>query len=308
MPEPMLAVARARRLLRRFPGAVRRLDRDRPRARCSRSSAPTAPARARSSSPSPASSRSPREAMRFRGEPIGGLPRRRTRRRAASRWCRRAGGSFPSLSVEENLLIGGQLGRPGPWTLNGLRAVPGPGGAPQRAGDRAFRRPAADVRHRPGADVEPATSSSSTRSASASRRWSSRTSTPRFPAIVAAGTGAIIVEQDITRALSVATRVVCLQEGRVSLAGPAGGPRRARRSPPPISGREPWIGNGIVQGVLVGGLYALFAAGLSLDLRRHAARQHRPWRPDRARRLHRARRRAAHRAQPAARRSSSSCR
>ena len=24
---------------------------------------------------------------------------------------------FPSLTVEENLLIGGQLGRPGPWTL-----------------------------------------------------------------------------------------------------------------------------------------------------------------------------------------------
>jgi branched-chain amino acid transport system ATP-binding protein len=40
-----------------------------------------------------------------------------------------------------------------------------------------------------------------------------------LPEIVAGGSGAIIVEQDITRALSVATHVVCLQEGRVSLAG-----------------------------------------------------------------------------------------
>ena len=30
---------------------------------------------------------------------------------------------FPSLSVEENLLIGGQLGRPGPWTLARIYAL-----------------------------------------------------------------------------------------------------------------------------------------------------------------------------------------
>ncbi len=76
-------------------------------------------------------------------------------RRAASRWCRRAGGLFPSLSVEENLLIGGQLGRPGPWTLQRIfELVSGAGGAPPLSQHGAVRRPAADGRDRPGADVE----------------------------------------------------------------------------------------------------------------------------------------------------------
>src|ERR1700682_897837 len=30
---------------------------------------------------------------------------------------------FPSLTVEENLVIGGQLGRPGPWTLDRVYAL-----------------------------------------------------------------------------------------------------------------------------------------------------------------------------------------
>ena len=40
-----------------------------------------------------------------------------------------------------------------------------------------------------------------------------------LPNVIAGGTGAIIVEQDITRALAVAARVICLQEGRISLEG-----------------------------------------------------------------------------------------
>ena len=40
-----------------------------------------------------------------------------------------------------------------------------------------------------------------------------------LPDVIAAGSGAIIVEQDITRALAIADRVICLQEGRVSLQG-----------------------------------------------------------------------------------------
>ena len=38
-------------------------------------------------------------------------------RRAASRWCRKAGGCFPRSRSRRILLIGGQLGRPGPWNL-----------------------------------------------------------------------------------------------------------------------------------------------------------------------------------------------
>ena len=40
-----------------------------------------------------------------------------------------------------------------------------------------------------------------------------------LPGIVGEGLSALIVEQDISKALSVSSRVYCLQEGRVSLEG-----------------------------------------------------------------------------------------
>jgi len=40
-----------------------------------------------------------------------------------------------------------------------------------------------------------------------------------LPGIIGEGMSAVIVEQDITKALSVSDRVYCLQEGRVSLEG-----------------------------------------------------------------------------------------
>ncbi len=40
-----------------------------------------------------------------------------------------------------------------------------------------------------------------------------------LPGIIGEGMSAVIVEQDITKALSVSARVYCLQEGRVSLEG-----------------------------------------------------------------------------------------
>jgi len=40
-----------------------------------------------------------------------------------------------------------------------------------------------------------------------------------LPGIIGEGMSALIVEQDITKALSVSSRVYCLQEGRVSLEG-----------------------------------------------------------------------------------------
>ena len=40
-----------------------------------------------------------------------------------------------------------------------------------------------------------------------------------LPSIVGDGMTAMIVEQDISKALSVSSRVYCLQEGRVSLTG-----------------------------------------------------------------------------------------
>ena len=39
------------------------------------------------------------------------------------------------------------------------------------------------------------------------------------PLIRARGTSMLVIEQDIAQAMAVATRVICLQEGRVSLSG-----------------------------------------------------------------------------------------
>ena len=98
-----------------------------------------------------------------------------------------------------------------------------------------------------------------------------------LPQILATGLTVLLVEQDVSQALRVASHIHCLLEGRTTLEGrPAdvtadqveaayfGLAGAARR--PPGEGSEPlmaWV-NAIIQGVLTGGLYALFACGLSL--------------------------------------------
>jgi len=160
----------------------------------------------------------PREAIRFRGEAIGGLPANAILARGIA-LVPEGRRLFPSLSVEENLRIGGQLGRPGPWSLDRIYAL-----FPILAERR--RQPATSL------------SGGQQQMCAIGRALMSNPDFVLFdeislglaplvikdiyaalPGIVAAGSGAIIVEQDITRALSVATRVVCLQEGRVSLEG-----------------------------------------------------------------------------------------
>ena len=86
-----------------------------------------------------------------------------------------------------------------------------------------------------------------------------------MPRIKQNGTSIVLIEQDIAQAMKVADRVYCFQEGRVSLSG-----RPAEFTPRTGSSRLfwtlrmfDWLGT-IIQGVLLGGLYALFAAGLSL--------------------------------------------
>jgi branched-chain amino acid transport system ATP-binding protein len=51
-----------------------------------------------------------------------------------------------------------------------------------------------------------------------------------LPGIISEGMSAMIVEQDITKALSVSNRLYCLQEGRVSLEGASGAVSRAEIS------------------------------------------------------------------------------
>src|SRR3974377_1562476 len=56
------------------------------------------------------------EAIRFDGVAIGGGPAYRTVARGIA-LVPEGRGLFPFPSVEENLVIGGQLARPGPWSL-----------------------------------------------------------------------------------------------------------------------------------------------------------------------------------------------
>ena len=108
----------------------------------------------------------------------------------------------------------------GPWTLDRVYAL-FPILKERRVGGHAdpVRRPAADGGDRPRLDVQSRASSCATRSASASRRSSSRDIYAALPQIKAEGTSVVLVEQDIVQAMKVADRVYCFQEGRLSLTG-----------------------------------------------------------------------------------------
>ena len=90
-----------------------------------------------------------------------------------------------------------------------------------------------------------------------------------LPELLGAGMTVLLVEQDVSQAVRAASRIQCLLEGRTTLEG-----RPDQFTPEEIEaayfglsktgiGVVSWI-NAIVQGILVGGLFALFACGLSL--------------------------------------------
>jgi len=164
--------------------------------------------------------RSRRDAVLFEGTPIGDQPAHAVVARGIA-LVPEGRRLFPSLSVEENLIIGGQLGRGGPWSLARIyelfpvlaerRHLPSTalsGGQQQMVaiGRALMSNPKLLLCDEISLGLAPIVI---------------REVYARLPAIVAEGCSLIIVEQDIVQALKAAARVYCLQEGRVALTGAA---------------------------------------------------------------------------------------
>ena len=165
--------------------------------------------------------RSGRDRILFDGEPIGDQPAHAVVRRGIA-LVPEGRRLFASLSVEENLLIGGQAGRPGPWNLARIydlfpvlgerRRLPSTslsGGQQQMVaiGRALMSNPKLLLCDEISLGLAPIVV---------------REVYARLPAIVAEGSSLVIVEQDIVQALKAANHVYCLQEGRVALTGSAG--------------------------------------------------------------------------------------
>lgn len=157
-------------------------------------------------------------AVLYRGEPIGALRPDQVAQRGIA-LVPEGRLLFPSLSVEENLIIGGQAGRRGPWSLSRIyglfpvlaerRRQPSTslsGGQQQMVaiGRALMANPDLILMDEISLGLAPVVI---------------KAIYEALPGIVGEGMAAIIVEQDMAKAMSVARRLYCLQEGRVSLEG-----------------------------------------------------------------------------------------
>ncbi|UIJ83201.1 ABC transporter ATP-binding protein [Rhizobium leguminosarum] len=126
---------------------------------------------------------------------------------------------FPSLSVEENLLLGGKVGRPGDWNLNMVydlfpilqekRRAPSTslsGGQQQMVaiGRGLMSNPDVLLLDEVSLGLAPVVI---------------KDIYQLLPRITDNGLSVILVEQDVNRALGAADRFICMLEGRVSLEG-----------------------------------------------------------------------------------------
>ena len=161
---------------------------------------------------------SPPEAVRFDGRPIGGRPTHDIIGLGIA-LVPEGRRIFPSLSVEENLLIGAHRGRPGGWSLARVyelfpvlrerRAMSGialSGGQQQMLaiGRGLMANPRLLLLDEVSLGLAPAVVHGIYRA---------------LRAIVGDGTTALFVEQDVGRALGACDRLYCFQEGRISLEG-----------------------------------------------------------------------------------------
>jgi branched-chain amino acid transport system ATP-binding protein len=160
------------------------------------------------------------DAILFEGAPIGHLPAHAVAARGIA-LVPEGRGLFPSLTVEENLLVGGQLRRAGPWNLERVYAL-----FPALAERRDLPAPALSGGQQQMAAIGRALMSNPRLLLCDEISLGLAPIVVReiyaaLPAILAEGNALVIVEQDIVQALKAAAHVICLQEGRVALAGPA---------------------------------------------------------------------------------------
>ncbi|ARQ00205.1 ABC transporter ATP-binding protein [Pseudorhodoplanes sinuspersici] len=161
------------------------------------------------------------DAVLFDGQPIGSEPAFKVAARGIA-LVPEGRKLFPSLSVEENLMIGGQTKRPGNWTLSRIydlfpilgerRRAPATslsGGQQQMAaiGRALMSNPQILLCDEISLGLAPIVI---------------RDIYARLPDIAAGGLSVVIVEQDVMQAMRAANHIYCLQEGRVTLNAPTG--------------------------------------------------------------------------------------
>jgi branched-chain amino acid transport system ATP-binding protein len=165
--------------------------------------------------------KSKRGEIRFDGAPIAALPPGEIVRRGIA-LVPEGRRLFPSLSVEENLLMGAYAKRSGPWSLDQVyqlfpilkdkRSNPGTalsGGQQQMVaiGRALMSNPRLLICDEISLGLAPIVVKEIYNA---------------LPKVCAGGLTVIVVEQDVGMAQLVSSRLYCLQEGRVTLAGASG--------------------------------------------------------------------------------------